>query len=85
MVEQEIRALKINPELDLIIFDEHTLETDIGWVFFWNSRQYIEQGDYRYALAGNGPFLVDRCDGSIHQFPTAYPTEENLERYRQSH
>lgn len=70
---------------ELIILDEHTQETDFGWVFFWNSKQYEETGDFRFALAGNAPLIVDRRDASVHMTSTSLPVEEIIESYRKSH
>jgi hypothetical protein len=65
-----------------VILDESTVETDFGWVFFWNSKRYLESGDYRDALAGNAPLIVDRADGSVHDTCTFLPIEEIINRYR---
>ena len=62
-----------------IIFDEHTIERDWGWVFFWGSRKFEETQDFKYALAGNAPILVKCVDGSAHFTTTAIPVEEYLE------
>jgi hypothetical protein len=70
---------------EVVILDEHTIETDFGWVFFWNSKKYMETGEFQYALAGNAPLIVDRRDGSVHLTSTAYPVEEIIENYRKSH
>jgi len=70
---------------ELEILDQHTIETDFGWVFFWNSKRYLEADEFQYALAGNAPLIVDRRDGSIHETSTAEPIEEIMERYRRAH
>jgi hypothetical protein len=33
---------------------------DEGWLFYYNSKAFIETGNFRDALAGNGPIFVDR-------------------------
>ena len=62
-----------------IILDEHTIERDWGWVFFWGSRKFEETQDFKFALAGNAPILVKRSDGSAHFTTTAIPVEQYLE------
>jgi hypothetical protein len=52
-----------------------------GWLFFFQSKEYVETGDPSEMLAGNAPFLVDMADGSVHSFGTAYPIEEYLGDY----
>jgi hypothetical protein len=41
-------------------------ETDDGWIFSYNSRAYVEDGNPSARLAGNYPIFVSRADGSIH-------------------
>ena len=50
-----------------------TRTTDFGWVFFYNSKKYLETGEIRFALAGNAPLIVDALDGSLHVTGTAQP------------
>lgn len=81
--ERYLTQMQTNPPMELVILDHHTMEDDFGWVFFWNSRKYAETGDYIYALAGNGPLIVDRNDGSIHEISSAEPIDAAIARYRQ--
>ena len=85
LAEKHLAELSTSAPTKLAILDEHTMETDFGWVFFWNSRKYQETGDFQYALAGNAPLIVDRRDGSVHETSTAHPMEEIIENYRRSH
>jgi hypothetical protein len=71
--------------MELVILDEHTMETEFGWVFFWTSKKYRETGNFEYAVAGNTPLIVDRREGSVHETSTAEPIEEIIERYRKDH
>jgi putative addiction module CopG family antidote len=85
LAEQYLSKMQISPPMELEIFDEHTIETDFGWVFFWNSKRYLETDEFQYALAGNTPLIVDRRDGSIHQTSTADSIEEIIKRHRRAH
>ena len=85
LAERHLAKLPMSPPTELAILDEHTMETDFGWVFFWNSKKYQETGEFQYALAGNAPLIVDRRDGSIHETSTAEPIEEIIENYRKAH
>lgn len=40
-----------------------------GWIVAWNTAEYARTGDSRHVLAGGGPYLVDRQDGSVHVIP----------------
>ena len=85
LAESHLAELPISPPTEAVILDEHTMETEFGWVFFWNSRKYQETGEFQYALAGNAPLIVDRRDGSVHETSTVYPVEEITGNYRKSH
>jgi hypothetical protein len=52
-----------------------------GWVFFYNSREYLETGNPRSCYAGNAPFIVDRIDGELRVTGTAEPLEVYLAAY----
>ncbi len=69
---------------ELVIAHEGTIEKDYGWVFFYNSKKFLETGEFSYALAGNGPIIFDKRDGSIHSFGTYKPPEEFIKEYDES-
>jgi hypothetical protein len=45
---------------------------DEGWLFFYNSKDFIETGSFSSRLVGNGPIFVDRS-GVVKTLPTAIP------------
>lgn len=65
-------------KLEMIILDEHTIEKEFGWVFFWTSRPWHETGDFQHALAGNGPIIIGREDGSLYKCGTSPPLEDRI-------
>jgi hypothetical protein len=67
-----------SPDDEWIILDEHTIERDWGWVFFYDSRQYHTLGDFRFAVAGNAPYFIRRSDGAVFVAGTALPVEEYI-------
>lgn len=62
---------------DFVLVREKTVATDGGWVFFYNSREFIETGDPISALAGNGPIFVSK-KGELRQLPSALPWEQAI-------
>lgn len=40
---------------------------ELAWVVFWVSEEYLRTRNPDLMLGGNGPYLVDRLDGSLHQ------------------
>lgn len=65
-----------------VIIDEQTCEIDIGWVFFYESKEYLETGDFSHRLAGNAPLVVSKRDGHVYVTWTASPVEEYLAEIR---
>ena len=62
--------------------EDQTLETEFGWVFFYNTREYVEDGDEMAIAVGNAPIIVDKTSGKLEVTGTAYPIEYYIEMYR---
>ncbi|MFC7895533.1 YrhB domain-containing protein [Streptomyces sp. NPDC057381] len=45
----------------------HVEQHELVWVVSWTSEEYLRTRNPDFMLAGNGPYLVDRLDGSLHQ------------------
>jgi len=56
-----------------------TKEIGQGWVFFYNTTDFVRTRNPSSALAGNGPILVTR-EGAIHELPSAIPWEDAVKR-----
>jgi hypothetical protein len=67
--------------VELAILDDQTVEFNSGWVFFYDSRKYIESGSPSDALAGNAPVIVSKRDGSVHVTGTARPVEDYVREF----
>ncbi|MBB4742342.1 hypothetical protein BJY16_005801 [Actinoplanes octamycinicus] len=68
------------PELAVVDVEEHAL----GWLVYWNSAEYARTREFGACLIGQGPYLVDRSDGSIHHIPvTTFIGEAWPELYRE--
>ncbi len=57
----------------VLILESATIEKPYGWVFFYNSRRYIETGDMVHALIGQGPVIVVATTGEIIELGSAIP------------
>ncbi len=66
---------------DHIILEEHGIEKDYGWVFFYQSKRFVETGDMNFALVGNCPILVEKETGRVVELPTHTSVEEGLRKY----
>ena len=65
----------------LRLIDEATIERDFGWVFFWNTTAFLDEGDDFARLGGNAPIIIDWRDGSLHLTGTGEPTEQYIQNY----
>ena len=84
--EQALAELRSQPvELaagdELMIVDDDTLEREWGYVFFYDSRRFRETGLARYRVAGNGPMIVNRFDGTVHPRGADRPSEYYITAY----
>ncbi|MFF8609521.1 YrhB domain-containing protein [Streptomyces sp. NPDC015346] len=42
-------------------------EHELVWIVSWTSEEYLRTRNPDFMVVGNGPYLVDRLDGSLHQ------------------
>ena len=62
-----------------------TIAKPYGWVFFYQSSEFLrDTSDFRNALVGNAPFLVDRVDGEVRVLGTAHSVEWYLAEYEKT-
>jgi Immunity protein 35 len=79
LAEETVAALGAARGDEFALICDKTIEVSGGWVFFYNSREFIETGNPISALAGNGPIFVDR-GGAIHHLASAVASEEAIRR-----
>jgi len=60
-----------------IILDVSTMELPWGWVFFYDSQEYINTRNIIHALAGNAPIVVDR-NGNVYETGSSRPLAQYL-------
>jgi hypothetical protein len=51
-----------------VVIEGETIEKSFGWIFFYNSKRFLETGIAIYRLAGNGPVFVNRLTSEIDFF-----------------
>lgn len=42
-------------------------EHEMVWIVSWQAEEFVRTRNSKFMLAGNGPYLVDRVDGGLHQ------------------
>ena len=74
MAKDIVRSFGENAGCDFLICEDQTIEGELGWMFFYNTEDYIRYGRASDALIGNGPIIVFR-DGRIQEVPSYISTE----------
>jgi hypothetical protein len=80
-LEDYLRSLHSAPDEAVVILDEFTIEKPYGWIFFYQTKLYIETGNVSYALAGNGPVVVRAGTHEIETLSTAISTERAVAEF----
>jgi hypothetical protein len=66
------------------IIREATIAKPYGWIFFYQSNEFLDSGTPSAMLAGNAPIIVDRNTAELRVTGTARPLEEYLAKYEAS-
>ena len=67
--------------VELAILDSETIEKEYGWVFFYDTKEYLMTGDILDTLVGNAPYIVNKYTGEIIETGTANPIEDYIAEY----
>lgn len=85
LVSEEINKNSAHVDFkECVIMPEHTIEKDWGWVFFYQSKSYLETGNFEDMLAGNAPIIVNRKSAELTHTGTAFSIEHYLKEYEAS-
>lgn len=63
----------------LTFLEENTLSFEYGWVFFYQSKEFVETQNPGMMIGGNAPILVDKYDGNVFFTGTRKDIEEYIE------
>jgi hypothetical protein len=67
---------------ELLIIDELTQCRRSGWIFFYESRAYLERGDLSRAIGKTGPVVVTH-QGDVHPLAGERPADDALHDFEQ--
>lgn len=88
-IEQALQVAKgyLNDPHSVMVEIEHdlTIERGYGWVFFYNSTEFVRTRKIEHCLVPIEPFLVLRNGGGIVPFDSGTPIEKALAEYEQEH
>ena len=84
IAESYLVTLAERARTDLAIDESATREEPWCWVFFYNSAVYLQTGSFSHALTGNGPIVVEKESGTIHELGSAAPIDDQLTTIRRN-
>lgn len=76
--------MNLRCEVECQIVDDATIARPYGWIFFYQSKRFLETGEFGDQIAGNGPILVDRINFDLKTFGTAKGIDEYLIEYEKT-
>ena len=53
------------PDDTFVVIDTLILELPFGWIFFYNSKKFVETKRLSLAVSGNGPVFVNKHSGVV--------------------
>ncbi|WP_037087406.1 YrhB domain-containing protein [Rhizobium sp. CF080] len=81
LAKSRIKELEKSVGCDLSITLENTKYLSNGWIFFYNSTSFVETGEIRWALGGNGPIFISE-DGALFELRSDLPWQEALKQVK---
>jgi hypothetical protein len=82
LVQEYVDRVAQEADVQFGIDDEQTIETSFGWVFFYNTAEYLATKDPITMAAGNAPLIVDKESGRLHETGTAHPIEHYIAEFK---
>ena len=62
---------------ELLVVDELTQCRRSGWIFFYETRAFLEHGDVALAIGNSGPVVVTHA-GAVHHLDGVRPVDDVL-------
>ncbi|GIQ77154.1 YrhB domain-containing protein [Bradyrhizobium sp. RD5-C2] len=66
------------------IVREATITKPYGWIFFYQSKEFLDHGTPSAQLAGNSPIIVNRSTSELRVAGAPRPLERYLEEYEKT-
>ena len=68
----------------VVILEEETVERSCGWIFFYQSRLWVQTKKHLYRMVNNYPIIVDRLDGRVSYFDMENGIDAGVEYYEKN-
>jgi hypothetical protein len=78
---RKLGEIQKSSNVKLALLESESTAFEYGWVFFYQSEQYVKTGDTNNLVGGNAPIIVDKHDGSVILAGTAKSIKHYIEVY----
>jgi len=81
---EKLTEIQSQTTIKLVLLENKTIEFKYGWVFFFHSEEFVKTGNIDFMIAGNGPIVIDKYNGTVDRFGTARETSFYIQKYCES-
>ncbi len=81
LAANETQKLGKDAGREFAILVGNTLERERAWVFFYNSRKFVESRNFNDRIFGNGPIIVEKLTGRVVLHGSNVDLEQALKIY----
>ena len=68
---------------ELILIEKNTIFKCYGWIFFYDSKKFLDTRIEGFRIIGNSPVLFEKESGHIEELGTALPVGDYIDQYEQ--
>ncbi|WP_428660997.1 YrhB domain-containing protein [Runella sp.] len=81
LVENVLQELEKKSLCHLKIMEGEIIEFKYGWIFFYQSEEFVVTGNEDAMVGGNAPIIVDKFNATTHITGTRYGENFYLDKY----
>ncbi|WP_367389137.1 YrhB domain-containing protein [Lewinella sp. LCG006] len=82
LAKEKLDEIEKKSGINLSLMYEETLELEFGWMFFYQSKAFVETGDLGAMVGGNAPMIIDKHNSSVNMTGTRRDENYYIELYR---
>jgi hypothetical protein len=65
IAKKHLRGNLSPDQSDIIIREDMIIKKPYGWLFFYQTKRYLETKQSEYAIIGDHPFIVEKSTGRV--------------------
>ena len=77
----KLKEIETKSNIKVALLEADSISFEYGWVFFYQSEEFVRTGDESKLVGGNAPILVDKFNNIVLHTGTSKPTENYIEIY----